>query len=447
MASKSPLRNKNQAGQALILVTFSLAMILGMIGLAVDLGWSYFRIQAAQSAAEAAALAASSSAMTDPNVSCTTAVCQAATACPATSATPPDTNITSGCLYAAANGFRNSGSQSVRIASGLTPPPTVTGVSTLYWVTVTITEQNVQLFSGMLGNHTSGGVAAQATAGVFRKPVSNCVYALDPHASGSFTVAGGGSVQTSCGVYVDSNSAGALDVAGQGSITAPLIDLVGNYKNCNVGQNCYFNPSLPVTNQNRVADPFATLPAPAYSGCGQSTGALNISGGSVTLYPGVYCGGISISGQSQVTLSPGNYILNGGGLKISSANASLSGSGVMIYNTSNGYSYGPIVITGNSTVNLSAPTSGTYSGMLIFQDRSITSASDNIINGNTNPGLTGSLYFPTSPLKINGGSAPTPFTGKVIARTITITGGAGFFVSLSGPATGSGAALYTALIQ
>jgi hypothetical protein len=359
--------------------------------------------------------------------------------CPSLPTLPPASNISSGCLYAAANGFYNSGSQTVNIASGLTSPPSTSGVATLYWATVTVTEQNAQLFSGLFGNHTFGGVAAQATAGVFQKPVANCIYALDPRARGSITATGGATVQTSCGIYVNSSNGSALDVSGQGSMTAPVIDIVGT--------NCYFNPSLPLTNQGKVSDPYSTLPAPTYSGCGQSTSALAISGGSVTLYPGVYCGGISISGQSNVTLSPGIYILNGGGLKISSANASLSGSGVMIYNTANGYSYGPITITGNSMVNLSAPTSGIYSGMLIFQDPAITSAFDNTINGNTDPGLYGALYFPTTPLKINGGSAPTPFTGKIIARTITITGGASFYVSLSGPATGGGATMSTALIQ
>ena len=43
-----------------------------------------------------------------------------------------------------------------------------------------------------------------------------------------------------------------------------------------------------------------------------------------TLSPGVYNGGISLSGSSSVTLNPGAYYINGGG-------TSLSGSGVGVW--------------------------------------------------------------------------------------------------------------------
>ena len=84
----------------------------------------------------------------------------------------------------------------------------------------------------------------------------------------------------------------------------------------------------------------------------------------------------------------------------------------MFYNTANGYSYGPVLITGQCTVNLTAPTSGTYAGILFYQDRNITSSSNNQINGSSNPNMVGSFYFPTTPLLITGGSNNTPFFGK-----------------------------------
>ena len=438
----------SQRGQALLMVTFSIAFLLGMIGLAVDLGWSYYRRQAAQGAAEAAAIAAVVSTLGSSSITCVNAGCQTATACPANPTTPPSTNIGSGCLYAKANGFLNTGSQTVQIAANLTSPPAAAGIATLYWVTATITETNSQLFSGMLGGHTLGGIAAQATAGVFQGAVSNCVYVLDPHASQAFMASGNNSImQTSCGIYVNSNNANAVVVNGQAHVTAPTISVVGGYQSCMNGQNCFYSPDYPTTNQPSVADPFASLPAPTYSGCGGSSSTLQLSQGSYSISAGVYCGGIVVSGNAQVTLGSGIYILNGGGLTLNSANASITGSNVMFYNTANGYSYGPILISGQPTVNLSAPTSGVYSGILFFQDRTLTSSNSNIIAGNTNPRLVGSLYFPTTPLLITGGSASTPFLGKVVARTLTVNGG-GLFVSLSGPATGGGsAAKYAALIQ
>ncbi len=50
-------RRKTSGGQALVMVTLALFSMLGMMGLAVDLGWSYFVQKEAQAAADTAALA------------------------------------------------------------------------------------------------------------------------------------------------------------------------------------------------------------------------------------------------------------------------------------------------------------------------------------------------------------------------------------------------------
>ncbi len=51
-------RHKNSGGQALVMVTLALMAMAGLMGLAVDLGWSYFVQKEAQAAADGAALAA-----------------------------------------------------------------------------------------------------------------------------------------------------------------------------------------------------------------------------------------------------------------------------------------------------------------------------------------------------------------------------------------------------
>src|SRR5690242_21825044 len=50
--------SKREKGQALPLVTLGLIAMCGMMGLAVDLGWSFFVKRSAQTAADAAAQAA-----------------------------------------------------------------------------------------------------------------------------------------------------------------------------------------------------------------------------------------------------------------------------------------------------------------------------------------------------------------------------------------------------
>src|ERR1700720_1585404 len=51
-------RKKTSGGQAIVMVALALMSMSGMMGLAVDLGWSFFTQKAAQAAADDAALSA-----------------------------------------------------------------------------------------------------------------------------------------------------------------------------------------------------------------------------------------------------------------------------------------------------------------------------------------------------------------------------------------------------
>ena len=51
-------RRKTSGGQALVLVTLGLMAMMGMMGLAVDLGWSFFVEKQAQASADFAAMGA-----------------------------------------------------------------------------------------------------------------------------------------------------------------------------------------------------------------------------------------------------------------------------------------------------------------------------------------------------------------------------------------------------
>ena len=139
------------------------------------------------------------------------------------------------------------------------------------------------------------------------------------------------------------------------------------------------------------------------------------------LSPGVYCGGISISGLSDVTFLPGTYVLNGGGLTITSANVVVSGAGVTFYNTSDAtHTYAPISVTGNGQVTLTAPTSGSLANVLFFQDRSITSSSTNVISGGSTNVFSGVMYFKNSPASFAGNSVSSSVS--IVADTVSFTG-------------------------
>jgi hypothetical protein len=132
------------------------------------------------------------------------------------------------------------------------------------------------------------------------------------------------------------------------------------------------------------------------------------------LTAGRYCGGLNLSGTK--TLGPGVYIVDGGTLKIN-ANALVSGSGVTFFLTDNAI----VSINGNATVNLSAPASGVYSGILFFGARENTSAV-NSFNGTAGSSMTGTIYFPTQEVDYLGNFSGANGCTHVIADIVQWTG-------------------------
>ncbi|MGH7916553.1 MAG: pilus assembly protein TadG-related protein, partial [Candidatus Binataceae bacterium] len=140
----------------------------------------------------------------------------------------------------------------------------------------------------------------------------------------------------------------------------------------------------------------------------------------VTLSPGTYAGGIAINGNATVNFNPGTYVLAGGGLKVS-GNATLSGAGVTFYDTAGTGGYQPIWLSGNEQANFSAPASGPLSGILFFQDRSVSDGAGSVISGNSSSTFDGALYFPTTSLTYNGNSSASGYT-FLVSDTLSVNG-------------------------
>src|SRR5579872_5751147 len=110
-------RTRKQRGQVAIMVTLSLPVSLGLLGLVVDIGWANWRKEACRGAAQSAAMAAAVAAK-----AAGTYTVQADTACPSTlSASVP---LQAGCMYAVQNGFTNGASRrTVSMAAGTSSSP------------------------------------------------------------------------------------------------------------------------------------------------------------------------------------------------------------------------------------------------------------------------------------------------------------------------------------
>jgi hypothetical protein len=82
-------------------------------------------------------------------------------------------------------------------------------------------------------------------------------------------------------------------------------------------------------------------------------------------------------------------------------------------------------INGNATLNISAPTSGDYSGVVFYGDRTQLTAK-NTINGNATSNVTGAIYFPSQEVDFLGNFSGNGGCTQVVADTIYYTGSATF---------------------
>jgi hypothetical protein len=176
--------------------------------------------------------------------------------------------------------------------------------------------------------------------------------------------------------------------------------------NYNTGQN------LSPQHISAPADPLSYVQSPTTSGLTVRSMSRVSYTTSQTIQPGIYCGGISVSGSPTITFSKGTYYIAGGGFSFSGS-GTVSGTGVTIFNSSGPNSgvsgcnsaFQPFSVSGSTIVNLSAPTSGALEGILFFQDRQITSASTSTFSGSSGGNFNGAIYLLHSPLSYSGSSS------------------------------------------
>jgi hypothetical protein len=269
---------------------------------------------------------------------------------------------------------------------------------------------------------SQGNFAASSQTGALTVFVpSDAGYILNSTASGAVRASGSATIQLGNGLFVDSTSATAVVASGSAKVQAGGSLMVAGGVSAS-GSAAASPTGAPAA----TGDPFVNLPMPSPAGL-TNYGAVSVSGStSKSLPAGIYTS-ITVSGSAHVTLG-GTYIIKGGGLTVS-GNASLTGSGVVIFNASSTYdgtndngAFAAITLGGSGTVNLSAPTAGTYSGVLIFQSRSNPKVIN--ISGSTNMTTSGAIYAAGAQLAI-GGSGTLHDT--LVVNTLYASGSAGAF--------------------
>jgi hypothetical protein len=81
-----------------------------------------------------------------------------------------------------------------------------------------------------------------------------------------------------------------------------------------------------------------------------------------------------------------------------------------------------VSMNGNATVNLSAPTSGTYGGVLFFGDRTNTDSATNTFNGTPSSHMTGAIYSANQAIKYLGNFSGTNGCTQIVGKTVEWNG-------------------------
>lgn len=387
------LFSRDEDGQVIVLAALGLTVLALMAGLAIDVGYLRYEKQQMQKATDAGALAA------------------------ATALLNYGTNTTQAMLTYSATADVTANGFSKAIVTAISPPTSGPFSGNSNYVQVQV-QQSFPVFFMHLGGWSTVPVMDTAIGSAVGN-ASGCVYALDAN-SGDTGFSSGNTFITDCGIYVNSNASASGTVNAGGAEIGVVGTATGS-----------FTPT-PIDIPS-FTDPLANLPMPAVSGCQYSN--YQVPPQSPNLSPGVYCGGITINcGSCTVTFSPtdGNntYTLVGGGLTVNTARGvpTLTGIGVTFYNTYRGNNYAPISLSGASGGVLSAPTSGTYAGILVLEDRSepLNLGAFSTFDNTYGEKYIGALYFPTTPVTYIGSSAANNLSTLIVAWKVTISGSASF---------------------
>ena len=282
-------------------------------------------------------------------------------------------------------------------------------------------------FMGVMGV-SNLGVKARAVAVVIGDGTA-CVLSLNKTASGAAIAQGSTTVNLSgCSLYDNSANASALTVGGSARLSALSVGVVGG-----ISGNTSITAVQGVnTGVQPLADPYAKLQVPAFSGCDDHNFTAKTK---VTINPGVYCGGMKLNAGADVTLNPGIYYIDRGDLTVNGG-ATLSGTGVtIIFTSSTGANWPTASINGGAVINLTPPTDGPTAGVSIFADRSIPVGTSFSFNGGATQYLGGVIYIPTGDVLFAGGAGSTSSCTKLIADTIQFTGSSNFAIDCKGYGT------------
>lgn len=401
--------HKEDDGGVYIFAGLSIVVLVGFVGMAVDIGQWMTERRETQSAADSAAIAAALEAARGASWSDIEARAQA---------------------VATANGYTNDqatsgGKMTVKINN---PPLMGSKAGDPAYYEAVVRTQLTGLFSRIVHQ---GATSISTRAAATTKLMPSCVYALDPSASGAITFAGTANVSMDCSFLANSTSSDAIKQSGSSCVAANGLGAVGGVTIND--PDCVSVPNIQGS-QPKVEDPFAYLQPPSPIGPFTSPWCMNTkmaplnitAAGPTTVDPGCYMNGIMVNNSgADVTFNPGLYVVDGIGLQI--LGGTVNGSDLTFYfpPAGGGAAGTPVVtIAAGTHVTLTA-SHPDYPGILFYQDPNDANRTVNLVGG-ADMLLTGVMYFPKGNVTYAGNSTGGTDWTVLVSKTVNFTGGGDF---------------------
>jgi len=390
---------KDERGQAAVFMALVMGFVLmGCVALAVDVGMLFREKRVAQAAADSAALAAAE-------------------------------EQTYGNATAAANAMASLHGFAASSVVVNTPPLYGSFAGNGMYTEVIITNPTPTYFMRFFKTNTVNVAARSVSGGGLTSPTCVC---LSGTSGDILNLSNNAHLNaTSCGVFDDSVSNNALSIVGSAQINALSLATVSSTWNNTSNYSSNVNNAGSITASTQIHTGVATSCGPALPAVPTYPACVNdpMPGGGGSTYPvGPASSSSSIcynsltvgANNDAVTLNPGTYVIKGGELHFLSGNGGLSnlgGNGVFFYLTGGA----SLVVDNGANVNLTAPSSGVYSGIVVFQDPA--DANGISIQGGSNTNFNGKILAPSANVNMGNGSS-NGYTADIYANSLTMEGGA-----------------------
>lgn len=407
------LLRRDERGAVGVAMAVMLSVLLGMLSLAVEVGSWYAARRSLQTAADAAALSAALERARG-NL---------------------DGASTVALREAQRNGFQEAGAGTFRINT----PPTSGPMAGRGDAVEAILYDRQELLFSRIFLRDDPVISARAVAAVGNGGKA-CVLALDAAQAGA--IQGSGTANLSlpgCLLASNSRNVASIDLTGVVIVKAQSMWAAGGLsQGSNVTVNLEFPPT---TNASPLPDPYAGVQVGTVGPCDYTSTVKVNNNDTRTLNPGVYCGGIQITGGT-VTFNPGTYYIvdgkldvNGGTLKGRYTNATDGITFVFTTRNVTGSAIGGLDIRGNAVLSLRAPAdpANPFRGLLFYQDRRAPAGGVNKLNGGSSTDVQGAVYFPSQELNWSGtNGTASPVCTQIVAKTVSFLGTANLGVDQCG---------------